>query len=187
MAKLLLVKHARPVMQPDVPAPRWVLSDEGRASCSGLANALSGAGVTRVYASLEPKALETASLACARLGLAVHPRPGLHENDRTGLAFAEADVHARRFHDFFDEPARVSMGQESADAAHARFIVAVRAAVAESSGETLAVVAHGTVITLLVSRANGVDPYGLWESLGMPSWLTVDPKSFVWDREVRGL
>lgn len=181
MAKLLLVKHAQLQMLPEVNAQRWTLSNEGRESCAWLAEAFAREGVRRIYASLEPKALETAALAAAALGLEVRPREGLGENDRTGVGFASQEVHVRRFHAFFDEPGTVSMGTESADAAHARFSAAVRRAVEESADETLAIVAHGTVITLLVSRANGLAPFPLWESLGLPSYLVLDPDTLAWD------
>lgn len=184
MAKLVLVKHAQPRMLAEVNAQRWTLSEAGRASCGWLAAAFEREGVRRVYSSLEPKALETAALAAAALGLDVRPRDGLGENDRTGLPFATQEVHAARFHAFFDEPAKVSMGTESADAAHARFSAAVRRAVQESDGETLAVVAHGTVITLLISRANGLAPYPLWESLRLPSYVALDPDTLAWDGRV---
>jgi broad specificity phosphatase PhoE len=181
MAKLLLVKHAQPQMLPEVNAQRWTLSQAGRESCGWLAEAFDRVGVRRIYASLEPKALETAALAAAALGLDVRPRAGLGENDRTGVGFAGQEVHIARFRAFFDEPANVSMGTESADAAHARFSAAVRRAVEESAGETLAVVAHGTVITLLVSRANGLAPFSLCERLGLPSYVALDPDTLAWD------
>jgi broad specificity phosphatase PhoE len=184
MAKLVLVKHAQPHMSPEVNAQRWVLSEQGRASCAWLAAELSRLAVRRLYASLEPKALETASLVAARLGLAVRPREGLHENDRTGVEFASTEVHLQRFHAFFGAPSQVTMGRESADAAHARFLAAVRAAHAESAGEDVAIVAHGTVITLLVSRANGVEPFPFWESLGLPSLVVLDGEALTWDGEV---
>ncbi|HEX2558454.1 histidine phosphatase family protein [Phenylobacterium sp.] len=185
MARLLLVKHAHPQMLPEMNAQRWTLSEAGRESCGWLAEAFAREGVRRIYASLEPKALETAALAAAALGLEVRPRAGLGENDRTGVSFASQEIHVRRFHAFFDEPAKVSMGTESANAAHARFSAAVRAAVEESAGETLAIVAHGTVITLLVSRANGLAPFPLWESLGLPSYVALDPYTLAWDGRVQ--
>lgn len=184
MAKLLLVKHAPPQILPQVNSRRWTLSDKGRESCGRLAKAFAREGVQRIYASLEPKALETAALAAAALGLEVRPRDGLGENDRTGVAFGAQAAHVQRFHAFFGAPGDVSMGLESADAAHARFSAAVRAALDECPGETAAVVSHGTVITLLVSRANGLAPFPLWESLGLPSYLVLDADTLAWDGRV---
>src|SRR5580658_6257850 len=87
MPRLVLVKHAPPEVSPQVAAPRWVLSADGRRRCAWLASQLRELGVTRLYASLEPKALETAALTAAPLGLEVRPRPHLQENDRAGLGF----------------------------------------------------------------------------------------------------
>jgi hypothetical protein len=74
MPKLLLVKHSMPVLSPDVPSARWVSSDDGRARCGWLANELRAEGVSRLFASLEPKALETAAPAGVACALPVAPR-----------------------------------------------------------------------------------------------------------------
>jgi broad specificity phosphatase PhoE len=38
----------------------------------------------------------------------------------------------------------------------------------------IAIVAHGTVISLLVAAANGLDGFELWRRLGLPSALLVE-------------
>ncbi len=40
----------------------------------------------------------------------------------------------------------------------------------ELEEEVITIVAHGTVISLLVARHNGLDAYALWRSLGLPSF-----------------
>ncbi len=39
--------------------------------------------------------------------------------------------------------------------------------------ENIAVVAHGTVITLFVARAAGIEPFALWRRLGLPSFIVL--------------
>jgi broad specificity phosphatase PhoE len=174
MVKVVLVKHSQPHVTPDVPSARWVLSEEGRARCSWLAVALRAEGVSRLYSSLEPKALETAALVAVDLGLAVRPRPGLQENDRSGLAFAPIEALRSLVRRFFQAPFDIVMGQESAEAALARYQSAVRALMAEAPGEAVAVVTHGTVLSLLASRHNAIEPFALWESLGLPSYVVLE-------------
>jgi broad specificity phosphatase PhoE len=178
MAKLILIKHAPPQISADVASPRWVLSASGRERCGWLADELQAQGVRRLYASLEPKALETAALAAVHLGLEMRPRPDLHENDRTGLGFLPMEDLKARIRRFFASPEELVIGRETARMAEERFEAAVRAIVAETPEETAAIVAHGTVLTLLTAKYNPIDPYGFWEALGLPSYVVLETRDF---------
>jgi broad specificity phosphatase PhoE len=184
MAKLLLVKHAAPRIDPEVVSHRWVLSEAGRAACDWLADELREQGVTRLFASLEPKALETAALVAVRTGLVIEPRQNLNENDRAGMGFLSQEALRRRIGEFFDRPTETVIGRETARDAERRFTGAVRAAVADAQGEDVAIVAHGTVISLLVTAHNSLAPFELWSALGVPSYVVVDPVTFAFDGEV---
>jgi len=186
MARLILVKHAPPRIEPEVISHRWVLSDEGRDRCAWLAEALGAQGVTALYASLEPKALETAALAGVRLGLDVRPRPNLHENDRTGLGFAPIEELEARMRIFFEQPDEFAMGNETANTALARFETAVRAILAETADQTAAVIAHGTVITLLTARYNKLAAFDFWKGLTLPALVVLDRDSLALDGPVQG-
>ena len=65
------------------------------------------------------------------------------------------------------------LGKETADQAHARFAAAVEGILAEHVDRNIAVIAHGTVISLYVARAAGLDPMCLWERLGLPSYVVL--------------
>jgi broad specificity phosphatase PhoE len=184
MTTLLLVKHSRPQIAPEVPAPRWVLSDAGRQRCEELGRTLAGLGVMQLFSSLEPKALETASLVAARNGLTVTPRYGLQENDRTGQGFLPDAELLDRIRRFFAEPDVRVMGDETADEAFARSTAAIAAIAAEARGQTAAVVTHGTVLALFVSRYNAIAPFDLWSSLKTPSCVVLDAESFAFDGKV---
>jgi broad specificity phosphatase PhoE len=177
MAKLLLVKHAPPRIDPAVPSPRWTLSDEGRGRCGWLADQLRMHDVLRLYCSLEPKALETAALVGVRLGLEVSPRTDLHENDRSGLGFVSTQALNERIRRFFAEPTVCVMGTESALAAGQRFEGAVRGILSRSGTANAAVISHGTVLTTLVAAHTARAPFGFWASLGLPSVVVVDAQS----------
>jgi broad specificity phosphatase PhoE len=181
MARLVLIKHAPPQIDDGVASHRWVLSEAGRERCDSLASRLADQGVTQLYASLEPKALETAALVAVRLGLDVRPRRDLHENDRTGLGFLPMDELRARIRRFFDEPSVLVIGTETAEAAGRRFEAAVRALLAEAGDQTAAVVAHGTVLTTLVARYNPVEAFAFWDLLTVPSLVVLDGASFKLD------
>ncbi|HEY1709644.1 MAG TPA: histidine phosphatase family protein [Rhizomicrobium sp.] len=178
MGKLILIKHSQPVLDPDVPSPRWVLSDQGRARCVWLADALRTEGTGRLCSSLEPKALETAALVATHLGIPVEPHAGLEENDRTGQGFAPEDELRRSIKAFFERPADIVMGRESAGVVFARFSGAVGRILARDAGRDVAVVTHGTVLTLFVSRHNAIDPFAFWGGLSTPSYVVLDGATF---------
>ncbi|HUS15064.1 MAG TPA: histidine phosphatase family protein [Chloroflexia bacterium] len=173
MPDLILVKHAMPEIVPGVPGAAWGLSAAGRAQCEPLAAALVPHAPVAVVTSTEPKAAETGSRVAAALRLPCTMAPDLHENDRRGLPFLKQEDLEARIAEFFARPAAVVMGQESADAAHARFAAAVRAAAAPHPHGAVVIVAHGTVISLLVSRAFGLDPLDVWRRLGLPSFVVL--------------
>jgi broad specificity phosphatase PhoE len=169
--RLHLVKHAMPVKVAARPSREWVLADEGRALAARLAGRLAGAGIDRFVSSTEPKARETAEIMAGALGVPCEAADGLHEQEREGMPFfaTPADLDAA-MRDFFARPAERVFGQESADEASARYSLALERVVGGADGDgALAVVSHGTVMTLFIARHNRVDPFELWRSLGLPS------------------
>jgi broad specificity phosphatase PhoE len=184
MAKLILVKHASPQIVPRVVSHRWVLAEEGCRRCDWLTDELTAQGVTRLYSSLEPKALETAALVAVKIGLVVEPCRDLHENDRTGMGFVEPDVLQRRLREFFAQPDRTVIGNETANGALRRFAQSIRNIASKAHGNASAIVTHGTVLSLFVAHHNPIVPYDLWSSLGLPSYLVLDTTSFAFDGKI---
>jgi broad specificity phosphatase PhoE len=180
-SKLILVKHATPQVSPDVPSNRWVLSGERDRQCEWLADALAAQGATRLYSSIEPKALETASYVARQLRLALHPRFNLHENDRTGLGLVNEDVLRSKIREFFQQTDRCVIGRETANSARRRFTTSVAGILAEDHGRPLAIVTHGTVLSLFVAQYNNLAPFELWSRLGLPSYVVLDAASLSFD------
>lgn len=176
--RLILVKHAMPVIVPDAPPPTWALSDEGREAAARIAADLSAYQPVSVVSSVAPKTVETGEIIAARLHLPSSTAPGLHEHERDLEPFEDTERFHARMRRFFAEPDAVVYGTETADAAHARFKAAIRAVLANYPTGTLVVVAHGTVISLLVARANNIDPLPFWAGLRLPSFVVVDRASF---------
>ena len=176
--KLVLVKHSAPVLEPDVASKRWRLSEGGRRRCVLLAERLEPYDPDFVVSSEEPKAAETARLVAERLGVGSSIRPGLHEHDRTGAPFLGDDEFYRAAEGFFGRPDALVWGSETADQAAERFEVAVRRVREEREEKALAIVAHGTVISLLVARHNGIDAYAFWRDLGLPSFCVLSTPGF---------
>jgi broad specificity phosphatase PhoE len=176
-ARLVLIKHSVPEMQIHTESRFWHLSEEGRKRCAPLAEKLRRFNLARIVSSNEPKAVETAELLASELSRTHIVRPDLQENDRTGLGFVGVEAYQDTFRRFFAEPDRVIVGTETAEEARARFTTAVEAVLEEFPEETLAIVTHGTVISLLVSEPTAEERFRLWRRLGLPSYVVVSRPS----------
>jgi len=171
--RLILVKHAMPALEPGVPSREWRLSDAGRARCLPLAEHIAAYQPVIITANAEPKATETARIVGERLGVPIEIVAALHENDRTNLGWLGAEALEERIARFFTEPDRRIIGNETADEAHARFAAAVTDVCTRYPDGNIAVVAHGTVITLFVARLAGLAPFPFWKRLGLPSYVVL--------------
>lgn len=173
--KLILVKHAEPVVDPRAPPNRWELSERGELQGSTLAERLRRYDTSEVIvASEEPKAVQTAFAVARRLGRRVETFPGLHEHDRTGAPFGTRAEFERAAETFFENPGELVWGNETAEEALARFTLAMDGVLGRYPTGDLIVVSHGTVITLFLSRVLDVDSYGFWRQLGLPSFCVLE-------------
>lgn len=183
---LLLAKHAAPEIRREVPPPQWRLSARGRAQAALLAETLRGREVQRIVTSSEPKARESGEIIAAALAVPVHERPGLHEHERVGVpyfdALSELHAHVRAL---FAHPDDRVFGSETGAAARARFSAALQAILREDSRQPALVVAHGTVISLAVAAANGLDGFAFWEGLGLGDLLVLDARDLTLREHVR--
>ena len=186
-SRLVLIKHSVPEMQIQTESKFWHLSEEGRKRCAPLAEKLRRFNFTRIVSSNEPKAVETAELLASELSRTHIVRPDLQENDRTGLGFVGQEAYQETFRRFFAEPDMVIVGNETAEEVRARFTTAVEAVLEEFPDETLAIVSHGTVISLLVSKPTPEDRFRLWRRLGLPSYVVVSRPSLAIVEEFYGV
>lgn len=171
---LHLIKHGRPHIVPGVPAHEWALAEDALDGLDALVVRLQPPPQL-IVSSFEPKAHATAAALAARLGAAHRPMHGLHEQLRYTAPYHAnpADFEAE-MRSFFDHPDRVVSGEESAHDARTRFGNAVQAVLTANPQKAIAIVAHGTVISLLVAHANHLDPWLLWRRLKLLDAVTVD-------------
>jgi broad specificity phosphatase PhoE len=173
MRQLILVKHSLPEIVPEVSAAQWRLSEAGRRRCAPLAERLAHYCPAVIVASAEPKAHETAQIVAECLGLPCATAEGLHEHDRSNVAWSIADEFEASIEQFFARPAALVLGRETADQARKRFTRAVNGVLETYPAGNLAIVAHGTVIALFVATYTGLDPYLFWRRLGLPSFVVL--------------
>lgn len=163
--KLVLVKHARPVLDPARPARDWTLGPDGEVQAAAVAKRLGEFLPFDLVASPEPKASRTAAIVAGMFGLTPRVVAGLHEFDRPVLPIMPADEHLRLNARLFREPNRPVLGTESAKVALARFSAALLPEIQARRSDNLVVVAHGTVISLFVGAHNAIDAFAFWRTL----------------------
>lgn len=172
--RVILAKHAQPVLDPSKPAREWQLGAAGLAQAHRLAAALRPFTPLRLVSSPELKAVRTSEVVAAALGVGMTIAEDLRELDRPVLPILSSADHEalneRLFIDF-DQPV---LGVESARAALARFDRAVADLVRAPDSRALVIVAHGTVIALLVSAHNAIDAFKFWKALKCSSFVVLD-------------
>ena len=174
MGKLILVKHAAPEVVPGVSSEQWRLSERGRASCAALAEALRAHGPKVIVSSEEPKASETAELVAKQLGIEWTTAKNLHEHDRRGVPHMRSGEFISHVELMLRRRDERVLGHESADEALNRFRAALRDVLAKHPDQTVAVVAHGTVIALYVAEhTEDHTAFELWRKLGLPSFVVM--------------
>jgi len=173
--KVIFVKHSLPQIDPATPANQWILSAEGARRCLPLAQRLADYHPDIVISSDEPKAVETAQRVAEHLALPWQTGQGLHEHQRqTTPFFPTIEAFQEGVERFFEQPARLVLGEETANQAHFRFAKAVDSVLAQHPHQTMVIVTHGTVMTLFVSRLFALDPYPFWKRLTLPSFVVLD-------------
>lgn len=180
MRKLLLIRHAQPEVTPGTPARLWPLSPMGRESAQRLAQQIAAEySPAALLASPEDKARETASIIGSPLGLPVEVIPDLHEHEREHTPWLGPAAWEVTLTAFFSRPGELIFGEETAQQAFQRFQAAIEGIYAAYPFGDLAVVAHGTVLTLFVAHHNPqLDPLAFWSALKLPDLVVLDLPDF---------
>ncbi|HET6954104.1 MAG TPA: histidine phosphatase family protein [Acidimicrobiales bacterium] len=144
------------------------LSERGRAQVEALRDRLAGTGElgdeVALYASIMPRAVETASILAPALGagdilqdcdLCEH-----HPGEGDGLPWEEFDALYPRPDGSWDPDFRRDPGGETWNEMAARVSVAIDRLVAEHAGGTVVVACHGGVIVQAMVRFLAMDPGG---------------------------
>lgn len=174
--QLILIRHSDVLQQPDVPANEWELSANGRSRCLHLIPYLRPCAPARIATSEETKARQTGQIIAGDLGVPVSAAPGLHEHDRRGVPYLDSrEAFIAAVTDLFQHPEELVFGNETAVAARTRFETAVAAVMNHHSDDVIAIVSHGTVITLAINRFNAhIRPISFWRQMTLPAFYVLD-------------
>lgn len=176
MTQLIFIRHAMVEIDTTKPAHEWQLSANGRSACQLLAQTIAPHAPSRLFTSVEPKAAVTGQIVAEILGLPCQTAVNLHEHQRhTTPFFPDHAAFVAAVTRFFHQPDELVLGEETATAAQRRFVTAVQALMAKHPGQTLAIVTHGTVLTLFVHYYQpSLDPVAFWQALALPDAIVVD-------------
>lgn len=174
---LILVKHSLPEIVEGLPPREWKLSDVGRIRAQQIAKRLHHFQPEIIVSSAEPKAAETARIIARDHKLELHIVDDLHEHDRSKTSLLSRDEFQTAVGEFFEKPDVLVFGSETANEAHSRFYRAVHRVLNSNRNKIIVAVAHGTVISLFVSRLTGIPGFLLWKELGLPSFVVIDIES----------
>lgn len=181
------ISHPEVDIDPEVPVPRWGLSEVGRRRIGVLAGRPWLRSIGRVVSSEETKAVEAASVLAGRLGLEVEIRPATGETDRSATGFVSHARHEDLAARYFAEPEVSAEGWERAVDSQRRVVEALTDLTGPPSGSgstsasvtdrpAVAVVGHGGVGTLLWCHLTGQAIDQAHDQPGQGHYWT-------WDRE----
>lgn len=178
MRRLILVRHAAPMQQPDVPTREWQLSPSGHADAERLAELLLPYAPGAIFASDETKAQQTAQPLANRLSLPVEIMADLREHERRTVGYLGHDAFQATMARFFAEPETLVFGEETAHQALSRFSAAIERALAAHPDGDVALFTHGTVLTLFAAAHGAGDAYTFWWRLNLPAWVVFTVPDF---------
>ena len=172
MARLTLVRHGRPVIDPDLPAAAWTLDPDGLPSLRRLRLSLPDDAAW--FSSPEPKATATAAVLTDRPVVRVDD---LREAERPAMWFDDPAAFTAAVRRSIERPDVPALGGwEPVSATRSRVVAAVRGLLADQDpSDELVLVGHGTAWTLLVAELTGRPPdLDGWEHMAMPDLAMLD-------------
>ncbi|MEO7803898.1 MAG: NUDIX domain-containing protein [Actinomycetota bacterium] len=183
---LVLIRHAWPIVDLDVPSNEWTLSEEGFQEAHRLGLFLQVDCGSKIWSSDEVKAQQTASQIAKVVGTDVGIDARLAEVSRPtagdDAAYRTNALDYLRGMQLKDwEPRSKALG---------RFSEAIDELLNAHDGEHLIVIDHGLIMTLYIASTNAttpsregpIDPIEFWSNLQFPDAWRIDLKRICLDR-----
>lgn len=173
MRNLIFVRHSTSKLDPGQAPNLWGLTLEGREQCVPLADRLADCKPDVIVTSQELKAVETGRIVAELLRIPWFSSENLHEYRRDAGPILRQDAFHAKISNLFRHPYQLVFGLETAQEALVRYTAAVQSVMAGTSAETVAIVSHGTVMSLFYGEITGKDAFSFWRRLGIPAFYTV--------------
>lgn len=169
MRKLVLIRHSESQPKEALPPAQWTLSPAGRRRCRPLAQWLAPYDPVIILSSHERKATETARRTGTLLEKPHRAVDGLGEHNRSNEPYHDQDTFLKLVEALLTHPEKEVFGNETGAEALARFEAAIGRVVEEQTRGNVAVVTHGTVLSLFVAAHSDRKPFPFWQQLRQPA------------------
>lgn len=181
MPTIYLLRHAE--SQPDrtIPEPDWPLSERGRQQALDLVPTLGRLGITAVYSSPFPRAVDTVRPFAVDAGLVVNLHHDLRERKLLDGRVPDYRALLRQTWQDFEFAAP---GGESNSACQRRVVAAVHDIISKHSEYTLLLVSHGNAIAIFLNSIDRSFGYEGWAAMKNPDLFKIEATDggFVWNR-----
>lgn len=157
MKKLYFITHPEVIIEPDVPAPQWALSEQGKARMGRMLRQPWIPQIGAIYSSCEQKTVDGAGILADARDLSFTRMETLGEIDRSATGYLPFDEFMGVYAEFLANPMVSVRGWEIGVVAQQRIINAIMAVVDDAkdvAGE-IAVVSHGVVGLLYLCHIKG--------------------------------
>lgn len=173
-AVLRYLTHPQVNIDPDIPVPKWGLSDIGAERVRKLCNSATLTNTTLIVSSAETKATEAAQILGDSLGITPKICEKMHENDRSSTGFLESAAFEDMADQFFANPDVSVKGWESASTAQARIVSEVQTVIASHEEGDVLLIGHGAVGTLLYCYFSGIPIDRKHDQTGGGNFITIE-------------
>jgi len=175
---LVLIRHSKSLVNPDIPIPTWGLSDEGIILAKKINELTQIKTLDVIYSSLQTKALETAVLATKNIGIPIKTDVRLTETTSFTNKFVNLEQLQKNTKKYYSGKQISINNGETSEEALARFNASINDIVKNEDKNNIGIVSHGNILADFSSQYSQVDAYQLVESMKQP-----DIAVFDWDKK----
>lgn len=166
---IVFIRHSQSLVNPHVPIDTWGLSKEGIALAKQLQKHSDVQKIQVMYASLQPKAIETALFATKNKGTYLRTDDRLTEITSFTKKFQPLDVLEKNTKAFYSGNLERLFGGESKDEALKRFHqVLEEISFKEKEKEFVGIVSHGAILAFFAAQYTREDPYEVLQRMKQP-------------------
>jgi 2,3-bisphosphoglycerate-dependent phosphoglycerate mutase len=178
---IYLVRHAESEPSADTPEPAWPLSARGLAQATSLVPAMHGLGISAIYSSPFPRALQTVAPLAAALAVDVSVIDALRERALGRVQFGD-DIGSIVQRCWADASFALPGGESNA-ACTGRVVQAIAQLATRHGGKSIAVASHGNALALYLGTLEPSFGYEQWRSMRNPDLFRVvyDQDRATWD------
>ena len=175
MNRVILVRHAEPQIETEIPASAWSLTTRGESATRRLVPRIAALRPSTIIASPERKALQTAGLLAEGLEISLQQDERFSEQGADiGDFYPDYAQFRAIVEQHFNRPEEVVFRGESASSAAARFANGIAAVRESSRTGTPVIVSHGRIMASWLAGISGQPPIEVWTALRMPDLIEVD-------------